>query len=115
MKTWAEQINPHRGASHTLRFLDLHRLRCSCGTVLVVHEPTAAPAALHAPDRCPAHPGQRAGVCGPCRAEQLERLAERNPFQPVADVTAGAAAARAALAEVAARRRNEGTPTEETG
>lgn len=27
---------------------------------------------LHDPNACPEHPGQRAGACGPCRAEHLE-------------------------------------------
>ena len=108
MTTWAQQIQPHRGASHTLRALDTQRLLCSCGDVLIASDPTPSPAPLHAADRCPDHPGQRAGACGPCRAEQLE--AQRTvPSQPTADVAAGVAAARAALAQVAARRRSDHT------
>jgi len=146
MTTWAEQVTPHRGAAHTMRALDLQRLLCACGTVLIAAEPTPAPPPLHAPDRCQRHPGQRHGACGPCRAEQLEvracdwcgRAIRPGPdglawlavkgtergfdpaacdasddgrheprtwrHQPTADVAAGVAAARAALAEVAARR-----------
>lgn len=100
---------------HRCVLLDQLRLRClDCARTIDLRSlaslPTGStstsdgPPPLHAPDRCPDHPGQRTGACGPCRAEQLE--AQRSlPAQPTADVAARAAEARAEIARVADRRR----------
>jgi hypothetical protein len=98
------------GQRHRLTVVGPGRLKChDCRRHVLVTDAapvvlTPSPPALHAPDRCPDHPGQRAGTCGPCRAEQLE--AQRTPDpRPTADHAIGAAAARAALAAITARRR----------
>lgn len=107
------------GRPHRLIALDGARLRClDClhtldlrpGAVPDSTSTSTAPPALHARDRCPQHLGERAGTCGPCRAEQLEadRVLDQ---QPTADVAAGAAAVRAALA--GATRRQPETPMPE--
>lgn len=113
---------------HRLVLLDERHLRClDCTRTLVLPAPTApgkstststSPLPLHDPNACSAHPGQRRGTCGPCRAEQLEASSERPPPQPTADVAAGVAAARAVLAtrrrtladDVAAGHHNEAHP-----
>lgn len=96
------------------RTIDLRALLIGAGsTSTSTSTPTGtAPPPLRAADRCPDHPGQTAGLCGPCRSEQLAADDEHvlRHF-PTADVAAGAAAARQALADIAARRR---THTEET-
>lgn len=111
----AQHIDDPTGVRHRCVLLDARRLRChDCARTLVLPAPTAtagstststSPPPLHAPDRCELHPGQRTGACGPCRAEQLETVRQTD-HQPTADVTAGAAAGRAALAALAARRRS---------
>lgn len=52
MRKAAEQAGPPNG----------HHTRTAAG---------AGVGAIPAGDRCPEHPGQRAGNCGPCRANQL--------------------------------------------
>jgi hypothetical protein len=121
MSILAQHIDdPTSGTRHRCVLLDERHLRClDCQRTLVLPAPNAAgkttstspsPARLTDPDACPSHPGQRQEACGPCRAEQLEASEARSTPQPTADVTAGAAAARAALA--AARQRT--TSHEET-
>ncbi len=102
----AQHVDEPTGTRHRSVLLDARRLHChDCRRTLVL--PAAAgstststgPAALHAPDRCELHPGQRAGAaCGRCRSDRLERTGETPVPQPTADVPARAAEARAALA-----------------
>lgn len=102
----AQHIDQPDGPRHRCILLDPRRLRClDCTQTVLLPAPpsttgstsTSQPPPLHDPARCPHHPGQRVGTCGPCRAEQLEATTERPLPQPTADVAAGAAAARAAL------------------
>jgi len=83
--------------------LDGQRLRChDCARTVVLPttgvaarstSTSTSPPLLHAPDRCPAHPGQTRRTCGPCRAEQLERTTDPPPFAPAAEVTCPCAGA----------------------
>lgn len=77
----AELLERHVG--HRVLVVDGHTLRCvDCAHTLDLSErpstvrstSTSTPSipGLHDVDRCPEHPGQRAGACGPCRAEHLE-------------------------------------------
>lgn len=93
------------GRPHRLVALDAARIRClDCahtldlrpGAVPDTTSTSTSPPPLHAPDRCHRHPGQRTGMCGPCRAEQLE-TPRTIQHAPTADVAAGIAACRKAL------------------
>lgn len=114
-----------RHIGHRLTLLDERRLRCvDCSHVVLLPavagstSPTSNGPAPYATSDvppssvCRTHPGEWSAWCGPCRAEELE--AERVlDQQPTADVAAGAASTRQALAASAARRRQQ-DPTEET-
>jgi hypothetical protein len=120
MTVFAQHVDDPAGTRHRCVLLDERRLRClDCSRTLVLPSTSAGagststspePARLTGSDACRAHPGQRRGACGPCRAEQLEATTPRPEPTPTADVAAGAAAARAALAA----RRHTTTAPEET-
>lgn len=103
----AQHIDDPAGQRHRCVLLDPRHLRChDCQRTLVLPagntsagttSTSTSPPPLHAPNRCPRHPGQTRGACGPCRAEQLEAQDQRPPVKPTADVAAGIAACRAAL------------------
>lgn len=103
----AQHIDNPTGARHRCVVLDPRRLRCrDCARTIILpttttaDPPTPIPVRLGDPSRCPRHIGERHDTCGPCRAEQLERTTDPPPFQPTADVTTGAAAARAAIERI---------------
>lgn len=91
------------GKRHRLTLLDDHRLKChDCQRTLLLPVMAGSTSGTSQnPDlaqTCGQHPGEFAGRCRCCTADRLEAPPPSTaPWQPTADVSAGAAAVRAAL------------------